>query len=90
MTSRSSSSVPSRSLPRRTLNWVVNMNSFETALGVVEVEEADGARCPAPGARRPVQGHPEGQVLVNGLVPGHAHGIDVLQLEDDPVGLKPR
>ena len=59
---------------------------LETALGVVEVEEADGARVPPPGAID-VQGHPEGQILVDRLVAGHAYGVDVLQLEDNPVGL---
>ena len=53
---------------------------------MLEVKEAHGARVPAPG---PIhgQGHPVGQVLVDRLVAGHAGGIDVLQLEDDPVGL---
>ena len=60
----------------------------EAALGVIEVEEANGARVPAP---RPVhrQGHPVGQVLVDRLVAGHAGGVDVLHLEYDPVGLGP-
>lgn len=31
-----------------------------------------------------------GQVLVDGLVAGHAGGIDVLQLEDDALGLRLR
>ncbi len=59
----------------------------EAALRVVEVEEADGARVPPA---RPVhgQGHPVGQVLVDGLVAGHAGGVDVLQIEDDPVRLR--
>ena len=86
MTSRSSSSGPSRSLPRRTRDWGGDHELVETALRMVEVEEADVARVPPPGPID-VQGHPEGQVLVNGLVAGHAHGVDVLQLEDDPVGL---
>ena len=53
----------------------------EAALRVVEVEEADGAGI---AAARPVhsQGHAVGQVLVDGLVAGHARGVDVLQVED--------
>ena len=58
----------------------------EAALGVVEVEEADDARVPPPGTVDG-QGHPEGQVLVDRLVAGHAGGVDVLQLEDNPVRL---
>ena len=58
----------------------------ETALGVVEVEEADDARSPAA---RTIddQRHPVGEILVDGLVAGHARGVNVLQLEDDAVGL---
>ena len=58
----------------------------ELALGVLEVKEADVAGVlPAPGVDR--QGQAEGQVLVDGLVAGHADGIDVLQLEDGPLCL---
>ena len=58
----------------------------EPALGVVEVEEADVAGVlPARGAYG--QGQAEGQVLVDGLVAGHADGVDVLQLEDGPLDL---
>ena len=52
---------------------------------MVEVEEADGARAAASG-RVQDQGHPIGQVLVDGLVAGHAGGVDMLQLEDDALG----
>ena len=53
---------------------------------MIEIEKADGAGVPSPG---PVngQGQPVGQVLMDGLVAGHAGGVDVLQLEDDPLGL---
>ena len=53
---------------------------------MVEVEETDGAGGPSPG---PVhgQGHSVGQVLVDPLVADHPGGVDVLQLEDDPVRL---
>ena len=86
MTSRSSSSGPSRSLPPPHPELGGDHELVEAAFRVVEVEEADGAGVPAPG---PVhgQGHTVGQVLVDRLVAGHAGGVDVLQLEDDPVGL---
>ena len=58
----------------------------EATLGVVKVEEADDARVPPPGGVDG-QGHPEGQILMGRLVAGHAGGVDVLQLEDNPVGL---
>ena len=58
----------------------------ESALGVVEVEEADVAGVlPALGVDG--QGQAEGQVLVDGLVAGHADGVDALQLEDGPLRL---
>ena len=58
----------------------------EAALRVVEVEEPDVAGVlPALGVDG--QGQSESQVLVDGLVARHADGVDVIQLEDGPVGL---
>ena len=56
---------------------------------MVEVEEADGA---GPLASRTVnrEGHAVGQVLVDSLVASHAQGVDMFELEDDAVGLRPR
>ena len=58
----------------------------EAALRVVEVEEARDARLPTP---RSVdgEGHAVGQVLVDGLVSGHARRVHVLEPEDGPLGL---
>ena len=53
---------------------------------MVEIEEAGGS---CSGATGDVHGHVHavGEVLVDGLVAGHAHGVHVLQVEDDPLGL---
>ena len=51
-----------------------------------EIEEADSTSLPAPGAIHR-QGHPVGQVFVDLLVAGHADGIDVLQIKNDPFRL---
>ena len=58
----------------------------EPTLAVVEVEETGGA---GVGATGDVHGHIHsvGEVLVDGLVAGHAHGVHMLQIEDDPLGL---
>ena len=53
---------------------------------MVEVEEADGSRLPAVPCVHS-QGHPIGKVLVDGLVAGHAGGVDVLQLKNGPLRL---
>ena len=53
---------------------------------MLEVEEAHGGRflaaAPVDG-----EGHTVRQVLVDGLVAGQAGGVDVLQIEDDPLRL---
>ena len=58
----------------------------ESAFRMVEIEEAGGA---GVGTAGDVHGHVHavGEVLVDGLVTGHAHGVHVLQVEDDPLGL---
>ena len=58
----------------------------QAALRVVEVEEANGAGVPSPGTAHG-QGHPVGQVLVDGLVVGNAGAVHVLKVEDDAAGL---
>ena len=60
-----------------------NDELVEPAVRIFEVEETDVAGV-LPTLGVDGQGQAEGQVLVDGLVAGHTHGVDVLHLEDDP------
>ena len=63
-----------------------NDKLVEAALRVIEVEEARDARSTAT-RFVDAEGHAVGEVLVDGLIAGHARDVHVLQREDGAVGL---